>query len=249
MASFGVEGIRTFANARANGVSTASDLTYTFNICNGIDDKLRSAGHMRAFYWSERDCWETDIRDQDQGGDDTDWVDNVDLFFINTHGTHMDDGQARLLYDTPHSQWRTFSGQWQLGENWNAEWVMAYGCDTVDLNNVAGIWNIFAGLHIYCGAYDNMYDGWTTEECGRDVGQNLIDGDVVCHSWVDGVSDWLVDNHPITVCVGDAATWNNGSVNWTQSFLNNDHLWGHGTVLNDLPPGQQACILWYWAEG
>ena len=47
MARFGVEGIRYFNHARAAGVSTAGDLTYTFNRCNGIDQKLRSAGHTR----------------------------------------------------------------------------------------------------------------------------------------------------------------------------------------------------------
>ncbi len=59
-------------------------------------------------------------------------------------------------------------------------------------------------------AWDNMYDGITTDECGEDVGDNLTDGDTVSESWIDGVSDWWVDNHPITVCVGDSATWNGG---------------------------------------
>jgi uncharacterized protein DUF6345 len=94
----------------------------------------------------------------------------------------------------------------ELGEDWNCEWVMAYSCDTVDLNNVGGIWNIFAGLHMYCGAWGLMWDGPTTDECGEDVGDNLTGGDTVAHAWIDGVSDWWVDNHPITVCVGNSAT-------------------------------------------
>ena len=133
MAQFGVEAIRHFGHARAAGVSTAGDLTYTFNRSNGFDSKLRSAGHARAFYWAETDVWETDIRDNDQGGDDRDWVDNVDLFWIETHGNHDAAGHATLLYDTPQTQWRTNSSQWQLGEDWNNEWVMAYSCDTAAL--------------------------------------------------------------------------------------------------------------------
>src|SRR3954467_894262 len=121
MARFGVEAIRYFSNARAAGVSTAGDLTYTFNRSNGFDSKMRSAGLGRAFYFSNTDCWETDIRDTDQGGDDRDFVDNVDIFWIETHGNHEADGRARMLYDTPQTQWRTWSNQWQLGENWNAE--------------------------------------------------------------------------------------------------------------------------------
>jgi len=37
LATFGIEGIRYFANARAQGVASVSDFTYTFNICNGLD--------------------------------------------------------------------------------------------------------------------------------------------------------------------------------------------------------------------
>jgi hypothetical protein len=52
MARFGVEAIRYFSHARAAHVDTAGDLTYTFNRSNGLDNKLRGAGHTRAFYWA-----------------------------------------------------------------------------------------------------------------------------------------------------------------------------------------------------
>ena len=182
MATFGIEAIRDVANARAAGITTAGNLTYTFNRSNGFDSELRTAGHTRRFYFGDRDCWENDIRDTDQGGDDRNWVDNVDIFWIEAHGNRTSDGQARMLYDIDRNNWRTFSGTWQLGENWNAEWIMAYSCKTVDRNNVTGLWNIFAGLHIYCGAWDNMYDGITTDECGEDVADNLTDGDPVSRS-------------------------------------------------------------------
>jgi len=248
MASFGVEAIRYFSHARAAGYG-ADDLSYTFNRANGFDSKLRAHGHQRQFYWANTDCWETDIRDSDGGGDDRSYVDNVDLFWIETHGNHTADGQALMIYDTPQTGWFTYSGQWQLGENWNAEWVMAFSCKTVDRGNVGGLWNIFAGMHIFCGAWDSMYDGSTTDECGEDVADNLVHGHTVSHAWHDGVSDWWVDNHPITVCVGDAATWNNGNIQWDRSHLNADHLWGHGNVNADLPPSRQACILYRWTEG
>ena len=62
MARFGIEGIRYFANLRATGLaSEAEDLTYVFNICNGLDEELRDAGHTRQFYWANRDCWEIDL--------------------------------------------------------------------------------------------------------------------------------------------------------------------------------------------
>lgn len=225
MATYGVEAIRHFGNARANGISTAEDLTYTFNRSNGFNSNLASAGHGQAFYWVDQNCWENDIQDTDSGGDDRNWVDNVDIFWIETHGNHASDGQARLLYDVPRDAWRAFSGSWQLGENWNAEWVLAYSCETAALATFTGLWNIFAGLHLYCGAYELMYDGITTDECGEDVADNLTDGDTVASAWIDGVSDWWVDNHPIVVGPGDAATWNGGSIRWDLSAHNRDHLW------------------------
>ena len=249
MVSFGIDAIRYFGNARSAGVSTAEDLSYTFNRANGFDSKLRSAGHTKSFYWANTDCWETDIRDSDKGGDDRSYVDNVDLFWIETHGNRTSDGQARMLFDTAQSAWRTFSGDWQLGENWNAEWIMAYSCKTVDRNNVGGLWNIFARLHMYCGAWDNMYDSFTTDECGEDVADNLIHGHTVSESWHDGVSDWAVDNHPITVAVDTSETWNNGNIRWDQSYFNRDHLPGHGSTMGDLPPNRQGCILMRWSEG
>jgi hypothetical protein len=250
VANFGVEGIRYFPHARAAGVATVSDFTYAFNITNGIGAKLQSAGHNWSFYYTNTSCWETDVRDDAKGGSDDSYADKVDLFFIMTHGGHQSDGQARMLYDTAQTQWRTYSGQWALGENLTgAEWVMAYSCETVDGSHLGGLWNIFQGLHMYCGAYDLMWDGPTTEECGRDVGQNLIDGHTVAWSWIDGVSDWAVDNHPAVVCVSTPAAWNNGNVLWNQTHIGVDHYWGHGSVLPDLPPNQQGCILWQWATG
>lgn len=249
MASFGIDAIRHFGNARANGFNGTADLAYTFNRANGFNTKLEGAGHKREFYWAEQDCWETDIRDSDMGGDDVNEVDKVDIFWIETHGGHDDGGHAVMLFDVPRDDWLASSDTWQLGENWAAEWVMAYSCDTAALGSITGLWNIFGGLHLYCGAWANMYDGITTDECGEDVGGDLVSGHPVAEAWIAGVSDWFVDNHPVVVGPGDAATWNNGNIRWDLSAHDRDHLHGHGTVSPDLAPAQQACLLWRWAEG
>jgi hypothetical protein len=247
--SYGIEAIRYFSHARAAGVSTAGDFRYSFNRGNGFYDKLSDAGHTASFYFVNTDVWETDIRDADQGGEDSTYVDTVDICWIDTHGNHTASG-AVLLYDTAHTDWRGRSQQWQLGEAGNdLEWLMVYACDTVNRNNVNPLGTIFGGLHIYCGAYDLMWDSPTTDECGEDVGDNLVSGDTVSYSWMDGVSDWAVDNHPITVCPADAATWNNGNVLWERSILNRDHLHGHGNVEPDLPPSQWVVLLYKWSEG
>jgi hypothetical protein len=171
MARFGIEGIRYFGALRASGVASADDLTYVFNICNGLDGQLRDAGHTRVFYWANDDCWEIDLRSSSMGGIDDDWSDDVDLFFILTHGNHSS-GNALLAYNVNRNDWLGNSSQWRLGND-NIEWLLIYGCHTIDLGNPLSFWNIFQRLHEFCGAWGDMWDGITTDEVGEDVGDNL----------------------------------------------------------------------------
>ena len=152
MARFGIEGICYFDKLRASGVvSKADDLTYVFNICNGLDRELRNKGHTRAFYWANDDCWEIDLRSVTAGGIDDNWADDVDLFFINTHGNNSG-GNAILAYNVKRNEWIGNSSQWRLG-NKNLEWLLIYGCHTVDLGNPLSFWHIFQRLHEFCGAW------------------------------------------------------------------------------------------------
>src|SRR5262245_14308878 len=205
MARYGIEGIRYFGNFRAAGYG-AEDLTYVFNVCNGLDESLRDAGHTQGFYWANTDCWEIDLRSATMGGIDDDWSDAVDLFFLYTHGT-TEEGVAKLAYNKKVNEWLTTSSTWRLG-NISIEWLLVYGCHTVDLDNLAPFGDIFRRLHEFCGAWGDMWDAYTTDEVGEDVGDNLTDGDTVVESWIDGVGDWYVDNHPIVVAAEVAATWN-----------------------------------------
>ena len=43
-------------------------------------------------------------------------------------------------------------------------------------------------------------------------------------SWIDGVSDWAVDNHPVIIAVERQATFNNGNSIWVETTMNNDHF-------------------------
>jgi hypothetical protein len=84
---------------------------------------------------------------------------------------------------------------------------------------------------------------------GEDVGDNLTDGDTVKDAWIDGVSDWWVDNHPIVVSAERLSTWNGGNYDWPNTTLDRDHLWGHGTTVSDILPADKYWLSWSWAEG
>ena len=170
------------------------------------------------------------------------------LFFILTHGNN-ESGNALLAYNIKTNEWLGNSSTWKLGNNYNLEWLLIYGCETINLNNPLSFWDRFQNLHQICGAWDNMWDGITTDEVGEDVGDNLTDGDTIADAWIDGVSDWWVDNHPIVVAAELESTFNNGNFIWSQTTMNNDHFWGHGSTVNDISPTEKFWLSWRWAEG
>lgn len=247
MATFGIEGIRHFPHARAAGIDVA-DLTYVFNNCNGMDSALRAAGHTRAFYWADTDCWEIDLNDKTKGGIDNQYADNVDLMFISTHGNHWS-GHAVLAYDSAENNFLGDSHNWLLGDDWNLEWLMMYACETLNRDSPLDYWDVFQRLHKICGAYDLMWDGWTVDECGEDTGHNMTDGKTVAESWIDGVSDWWVDNHPMVLAIERESTWKNGALDWANTTMSRDHLWGHGVTVADIGPTEKYWMSWRWAEG
>jgi hypothetical protein len=87
------------------------------------------------------------------------------------------------------------------------------------------------------------------DECGEDVGDNLTSGKTVCESWIDGVSDWWVDNHPMVAAAEVAATYNSGNFDWPNTTLDRDHFWSHGTTVADIWPADKYWLSWQWAEG
>jgi hypothetical protein len=248
---FGVEGIRYFDKFRAanSWAAKTADLTYTYNITNGVVNTLRDAGYPNNFYWAGEDAWELDLQSTDAGGLDAEMTDDVDLFFINTHGRN-DDGVISLAYNSKNDDWIAKSTDWKLGDI-DAEWIAIYGCDTIKRDHFWAPYNqIFRGLHLLCGAYDSMYDGITTDEVGEDFADNLMDGDSVASSWIDGVSDWYVDNHPAILSAERSETWGADDAHiWSATTMQLDHYHGRGGVTADIPHDQLGWIGLMWSEG
>jgi len=93
MARFGIEGIRHFGHARAAGVSTAGDLT-TRSIAVTVSITSPSQRSIpEPSTGAKRIAGKQTVCDADQGGDDIHWVDDVDIFWIETHENHEADGE------------------------------------------------------------------------------------------------------------------------------------------------------------
>ena len=249
MAKIGIEYIENFAAVRAAGVISGGgeDLTYVSDVAEGLREALECKGHTTTVSSIGTGVFEKHLRAQSLGGIDQEVADNVDLFFIATHGKY--DGAAKLLYNSNVDKWIGTSAEWRLGDTCNLEWLLIFGCHSIDHNRLLEHRHIFQGLHLFCGAYGDMFDSFTIDEAGEDVGDNLTCGDSVKDAWCDGVSDWFVDNHPAVVSVETEATYNGGNIDWANTVLDSDHLWGHGTVRADVKPDKQYCMAVAWEEG
>jgi hypothetical protein len=246
LAKIGVEYIETFAHARAAGYD-AIDLDSPYYIGEWFTAHLEHAGHDIRFTRRNQSVGEKDVRDTALGGDDARWVDEVDLCLLMTHGTY-DDHRAILLFDVERDSWEGNSKKWHLGDTCNLEWLFIFGCHSVDRDHLLDLLGVFRGLHLYCGAYSWMYDSWTIQEAGQDTADHLIAGKPVADAWLEGTSDWWVENHPTVVSVERREQYVGGDADWPNTVLCTDRLWGHGTTRADVLPPDQFMMICKWSD-
>ena len=83
MATVGVEWINNFPDP-----CDQNELSYCDDTSVGFLNGMTSRGHTASFNWGDGNAWEQDFRDPAFGGDDTNWVDNVDFaHFMYVHGS------------------------------------------------------------------------------------------------------------------------------------------------------------------
>lgn len=256
MVKFGLEAIKDYSNYRDSGVAEALltwDCWFAREIGAGFAYELYSAGHTPEFIHYDTYCWEIDLRDPSAGGggEDYKYADNVSIVLFVGHGSHYPNGVGYVVFNTKYNEWISDSRTWRLGDNCACDWLMVYGCSLIDKNNILPFASAFHGLHEICGGWDTMYGWYTTDECGEDVAENLVDGCTVADSWIDGVSDWKLDNHPIVIAAEtkDAYDSQSGTVIWSNTTMNNDHFWGYGTTVKNIKHEHLFMLSYIWTEG
>jgi hypothetical protein len=256
VAKFGLEVVHDYNNFRNSGMEGAdgtSDCWFSREIGAGFAYELNNAGHTPEFIHYDTNCWEIDFRDPvaGGGGEDYKYVDNVSVVLFVGHGNRENDGHGYLAFNTKFNDRFSRSRTWRLGDRCACDWLMVYGCALIDKNNILPYANTFHGLHEICGGWDTMYGWYTTDECGEDVAEDLIDGCTVADSWIDGVSDWKLDNHPIVISAETSNAYDNqsGTVIWTETTMNNDHFWGYGLTVNEIKHEDVFMLSYIWAEG
>ena len=253
MITFGIEGIRHFDNVNKSGyyLDKNIELGYTFNTCNALSKKLLKAGHKQKFYNGDRECWAIHMDEVSAGigGIDDKWADDVELFFISSHGGNDEEtDNPTITYDIDKSDWEGNGVFWRLG-NKSLKWLMLSTCSGIRLKNVMACIDIFQGLHGICAAYGESHD---MPELGEDLGEYLTDRDyTVAEAWFEAQDTWnpFNFNHPIVICANDINQYDDkGNLINILSTLNLDCLTPQGFLTHDVPRSKIVGLHWVWVE-
>ncbi len=173
------------------------------------------------FNWGDASAWERDFKDPSQGGNDSVWIDNVDVAFYTGHANangwtfpgSKDDGF--LHYNEA-----------RFGNN-DLEWLTVAACGPLQPGNSPNRWwqrwgPAFKGLHLLCGYQTVTYDN-TVE--GKKWARKMLNGKPVRQAWMETGIDVQGPSEIVAVM---GVFGPNGVSNW------NDHYHGKGSVGPDI---------------
>jgi hypothetical protein len=173
-------------------------LDWVWNRCGGFNDKLDDTD-SKSFYYNLHGAkwwWET-------GGDQL-TLDNVDLFYGDTHGGAGPNNSVWSMWDQDQN---AMSSSMRLGDGSRGLSIFAtYSCHTLRVDD-GRMWTrmgpIFSGgLRFAAGSHDLIYDSETTDETGEDFAENLQDGQTIRHAWKDSSTDWNTDQDIAIMATG-----------------------------------------------
>lgn len=226
MVTYGIEAIGNFdvINQHVIKGNEVENRPIAFLFCNAFDQTLEKKGHIRKFHKDHNTSGSTDMYDKSQNGVDYYFADNVDLFLINTHGSHDKEGNIELVYNIKSGDWVGNSKYWRLGDK-QLRWLLLAACDIIDKVNAKALFHIFDGLHTICSSYGHFRVG---VNIGEDLAENLSrHGKTVADAWIDGVGDRSIfDNNVIVVAAEKSESVDpiTGRTEWSLSTMDRDCL-------------------------
>ena len=232
MARVGVEWINEFP-----APCTQNTLSYCDETSVGFLNGMTSRGHATAFNWGNGNAFERDFRDPANGGDDSNWADNVDFVHFSSHGGTTDDNvfEGCLGKKVDRCRWR--SDEARLG-NKELEYLCIDACNSLELTrNVIATWRgAFHGLRMVFGFTDLVSDSWWTGGRGYRFGRRAGNGDRLTNAWLDECYSYWCDDNPVAMAAGrnqaDAL-----------SRRDNERL---GGGFGDIPNNQVGWFAWRW---
>ncbi|HVM47562.1 MAG TPA: DUF6345 domain-containing protein [Candidatus Acidoferrum sp.] len=204
-------------------IGVTAGLTAAPANAGGFVSRFQSDGSaVVRFNWGEYNAWERDFHDSALGGDDNNWVDNVDAVFYTGHANSDGWVFTSTVDHTFVDYTATRYGQQDL------EWLVIAACGPLQPGTPPHAWYqrwgpAFQRLHLLCG-YDNISSDTDLE--GHKWADYMLRGLTVARAWILAGSE-SQSRSGLNVCVMTAYDAS-GICNMS------DHFWGKGSVGPDI---------------
>jgi hypothetical protein len=235
----GVEWINDFPG-------TADDRSHWDESCDGLYYGLTGAGWTGRFHWTDWNAFETDFKLASLGGEEDNYVDNVDIAMICTHGSGKYDSfwgkdLSSVYFGSTHADHDLSPGEaYRAYGTKDLEFLAFDSCSVLSDGGAApyfnrGYWStVMNGLHLLLGFKNTMYvwapgDGLYWAMFMKGFG-GVLPPLTVTQSWFLAV-DY---NQPTVTCARVLAE---------TSSNYNEYLHGYGYVGPD--PAVDG-YYWYW---
>ena len=182
----------------------------------GFANTFSSAGYPVQFNWGDFNAWERDFKDPSNGGNDRNYVDDVDAVFYTGHA-----GGSSFTFPGTNDDGSLHYSEASWGEK-DLEWLVIAACGPLQATSGNKSWaqrwgSSFDGLHLLL-AYANVSNDNQRE--GRIYAEELLKGRKVRQAWVKAATDV----QPSRV------TYAYMGVIGPDGIANiNDYFWGKGT--------------------
>lgn len=224
----------------SEGTGPCSGLPNTAANVAGFNNRMSSAGVTVQFSWVDANAWEDDWKDPAFNGNDSSWVDDVDMAYWQGHGwpEGFSFSGCSSIDDTSMTN---DDARWG---NRDVEWVSLFTCLVLDAESGGESWaqrwgSAFHRLH-QINSFDTV--SYHSSQHGGIYANYLVrrpflwwnDPMKVRQAWAQA----SIDDQPQQV------VWATMGVIGSGGLVNyNDYFWGRGSVGPDVPAAQ---ITGYW---
>ena len=233
MVSVGVEWINNFPSPCSQNTLSFCDETSV-----GFYNGMVSRGHTGSFNWGDGNAFERDFRDVSLGGDDANWVDNVDFAHFSSHGATGANNVYRGFFGSQADSCTWRSDQARYGDNWNLEYLCLDTCNSIELTrDIIAVWqNTFQRLHLIFGFTDLVSDSSATSARGYNFGRRAGNNEVLSIAWLDECFSSALDDNPVVMAAGRNQA---DAIN----RLNNETIYAG---FDDIPFNEITWFQWVW---
>ena len=204
---------------------TGNDLSSPNDTAQRFSSYLAAGGYAWIFDWGNQDCWESDYKRHDLGGQNNAWIDATDIFMHCSHGSDNMLWLARTDQQDTDVTASDISGAWGDGD---LEWLFTHCC--LNMKNLS--WhNSLNGAHTVSG-WRNVIN--SSANYGQTIAGKLWDSGAFDSAWTIWQSWWHAnDSHQ--------PAGNKGTLVAEDYGHYNEYIWSQGPVLDDSPDGSH----WY----